>query len=98
MALMIHAKLNFFSYAAYIIEPFFKKFQTDKPMVPFLFFELKGIMSKLLEGVVKSSVIKSCKNIYQLEKINLCDESNLLPLNKMNLGFAVDQAIQKEID
>ena len=65
-------------------------------MVPFLFFELKAIVSELLEIVVKSSVIKSCKNIRQLKEIDLCDESDLLPLDKMNLGFAVDQAIQKE--
>ena len=65
-------------------------------MVPFLFFELKAIVSELLEILVKSSVIKSCKNVRQLKEIDLCDESDLLPLDKMNLGFAVDQAIQKE--
>ena len=65
-------------------------------MVPFVFFELKAIVYKLLEIVVKSSVIKSCKNVCQLKEIDLCDESNLLPLEQMNLGFAVDQAIQKE--
>ena len=61
-------------------------------MVPSLFFEL----SELLEIVVKSSVIKSCKNVRQLKKIDRCDESSLLPLDKVNLGFAVNQAIQKE--
>ena len=95
---LIHAKLIFFSYVAYIIEPFLKKFQTDKPMVPFPSFGLKAIVSELLESefVVKSSVIKSCKNVRQLKEIDLCDESNLLPLEKTNLGFALDQAIQKE--
>ena len=87
---LIHAKLNFFSYVASIIEPFLKKFQTDKAMVAFLFFELKAIASELLEIVVKSSVIKSCKNIGQLKEIDLCDESNLLPLDNMNLRLAVD--------
>ena len=57
-------------------------------MVPFLFFKLKA----LLEIVVKSSIIKSC----QLKEIDLCDESTLLPLDKMNLGFAVDQVFNKE--
>ena len=36
------------------------------------------------------------KNVHQLKEFDHCDESNLLPLYKMNLGFAVDQAIQKE--
>ena len=79
-----------------MIEIFLKRFQMDKPMVSFLFFELKSIVCKLLEIVVKSSVIKSCKNVHQLKEIDLFDESNLLPLDKMNVRFAVDQAIQKE--
>ena len=57
-------------------------------MVPFLFFKLKA----LLEIVVKSCIIKS----FQLKEIDLCDESTLLPLDKMNLGFAVDQVFKKE--
>ena len=61
-------------------------------MVPSIFFEL----SELLEILVKSSVIKSCKNVRQLKKIDRCDESSLLPLDKVNLGLAMDQAIQKE--
>ena len=93
---LIHAKLNFFSYVAYITEPFLKKFQADKPMVPFLFFELKAIVLELLEIVIKSSVIKPCKNVRQLTEIDLCDEFNLFPLDKINLRFAVDQTIQKE--
>ena len=93
---LIHAKLNFFSYVAYIIQLLLKKFQTVKSMVPFLFFELKAIVYELLDIVVESAVIKSCKNICQLKEIDLCDESNLLPLDKMNLGFAEDQAIQKK--
>ena len=56
---LIHAKLKFFRYIVYIIEPFLKKIQTDKPMVSFLFFELKAVVSELLEIAVKSSVIKS---------------------------------------
>ena len=56
-------------------------------MVPFLFFELKAIVSELLEIVVKSSVIKPCKNVRQLKEIDLCDEFNLLPLDKMNFNI-----------
>ena len=88
-------KLNFFSYAAGMVEPFLKKFQTDKPMMPFLFFELKAIITCLLEVIVRLSVIKSCKSTKKLVSIDLFDQDNLLPLNKMNVGFAVSGAIKK---
>ena len=79
---LIHAKLNFFRYGAYVIEPFLRKFQTDKPMVPFPFFKLKAVVSELLEIVVTSPAINSRKNVRRLKKIGLCDESNLLHLKK----------------
>ena len=59
---LLIVKLNFFSYAAGMVEPFLKKFETDKPMIPFLFFELKAIVTSLLEVIVRSSVVESCKS------------------------------------
>ena len=59
---LLIVKLNFFSYAAGMVEPFLKKFETDKPMIPFLFFELKAIVTSLLEVIVRSLVVESCKS------------------------------------
>ena len=92
---LLIVKHNFFSYVAGMVEPFLKKFQTDKPMIPFLFFELKAIVTSLLEVIVRSSVIESCKSTKKLISIDLSDQDNLLPLNKMNVGFAVSGAIKK---
>ena len=92
---LLIVKLHFFSYAAGIVEPFLKKFQTDKPMIPFLFFELKTIVTSILEIIVKPSVIESCiKSTKKLINIDLSNQDNLLQLNKMNLGFAVSRAIK----
>ena len=33
---LITAKLSFFSFAASLVEPFLKKHQCDKPMIPFM--------------------------------------------------------------
>ena len=63
--------------------------------MPFLFFELKAIVTSLLEVIVRSSGIESCKSTKKLISIDLSDQDNLLPLNKMNVGFAVSGAIKK---
>ena len=55
-------------------------------MAPVLFFDV---------FFKKDLHLNAAENFHQLKEINLCNESNLLPLDKMNLGFAVDQAIQK---
>ena len=92
---LLIVKLNFFSYAAGMIEPFLKKFHTDKPTIPVLFFELKTTVASLLEVIIRSSVIESCKSTKKLISISLSDQDNLLPLNKMNICFAVSGAIKK---
>ena len=38
--LFLPAKLRFFCYVAGIVEPFLKEYQTDMPMIPFLYFDL----------------------------------------------------------
>ena len=92
---LLIVKRNFFSYAAEMVEPFLKKFLIDKPMIPFLFSELKAIVTSLLEVIARSSVMESCKSTKKLISIDLSDQDNLLPLNKMNVGFAVSGAIKK---
>ena len=92
---LLTVKLNFFCYSAGMEEPFLKKFQTDKPMIPFLFFELKAIVTSLLEVIVRWSIVKSCKSTKKLISIDLSDQDNLLPLNEMNVGFTGSGVIKK---
>ena len=40
---LVPAKLHFFSFVAGIFEPYLTCFQTDAPMVPFMFDELSAI-------------------------------------------------------
>ena len=51
-------KLHFFAYVANIVEPFLVKYQTDNPIIPFLYFDLKEIIIKLLEIIVKPDILE----------------------------------------
>ena len=42
---LMAAKLELFSYIAGILQPFFKSYQSDDPMLPFLYFDLKSLVS-----------------------------------------------------
>ena len=82
-------KLHFFAYIANIVEPFLVKYQTDNPMIPFLFFDLKEIIIKLLEIIVKPDVLEKCKSWQKLKDLDLSLDKNLLTDEKLNAGFAV---------
>ena len=45
--LLVPAKLQFFAFVAGIFEPYLVMFQTDLPMVPFMFPKLEKIFDKL---------------------------------------------------
>ena len=40
---LVTAKLQFFSFVSSIVEPYLRKYQTDKPMIPFIYFDLKDL-------------------------------------------------------
>ena len=89
--------MNFFRYVANIIVASLKSFQRDKPIVSFLYFDLKAIVSQLLKILVKSSVIKSCKNVRQLKEIDLCGESNLIRQNEFRIFFGSSYPEREEV-
>ena len=80
---MVIAKLHFWSYVTGIMGPFLKQFQTDKLMIPFLFFESNTIIACLHEIIVQPEVIESCKSARQLKEINLTDKTKLLPVDRI---------------
>ena len=44
-----------------IVEPFLKKYQTDQPMILFLYCDLEDIIVKLLNIIVEYEIIEKCK-------------------------------------
>ena len=89
------SNLSFFSYVASLMEPYLRKYQCDKPMIVFMFKDLKKIFLSLLRIMVKDSVITG-KTVQQLREIDLDEDENLLPLKDMNLGFGTE-ALLKEL-
>ena len=50
---LMPAKFKFFEYIASVFEPYLTVFQTDAPMIPFIYEQLKEIYDKLLSMVSK---------------------------------------------
>ena len=88
------AKLHFFEHIASIIELYLKRYQTDKPMVSFMYYDLKDIAYQLLEIIVKPAVLDFFKAKPQTWKdIDLSKDNNLISARKVDLAFAIDEDI-----
>ena len=86
------AKLHFFICIAKILTPFLQKFQTDKPMAPFLREELLGLLKTIMAIFIKKSVLDQATTA---AKIDIKDDKNRIDAKKMELGFAVKAEIDK---
>ena len=70
--------LHFFSFVAGIFQPFLIKYQSDKPMVPFVHNDLLRLVKRVLLLVLKPDVVNSCTSITALKKIDLNENANFL--------------------
>lgn len=88
------SKLYYFSYIAGLLQPFLKIYQTDKPMLPFLFDDLKSLVKTLLTNIVDSNILEKSKTTKELLDIKL-DQNNLLKTNDVHIGFAASSEVRK---
>jgi len=91
---LVPAKLQFFIAVAKILQPFLKKFQTDKPMVPFLSEELQCILKAILGKFVKQSVLDEATTAVKLVKIDVMKKDSIVAPKKVDTGFAAKMLVQ----
>lgn len=75
-------------------EPFLTKFQSSKPMFPFLHCEPEKLLRNLLSSFVKEDVLKKANSSYKLINIDFKIE-NLKTAKHVDLGIATELALSK---
>ena len=81
------AKLHFFSYVAGIFQQFLTKYQSDKPMIPFLYSDHLKLVKSILCLVLKPDVVNPCSSLTTLTKIDLTDKSYFCKAKDIKVGF-----------
>ena len=89
----ISAKLNFFSYIATFFQPFLTLYQTDNPMVPFLYDDLMKLVKKIMLLIFKPDVVNPCTTVSAIRKIDFDNKDNFLKVKDMSLGFATEKCL-----
>ena len=86
-------KLHFFSYVAGIFQLFLTKYQSDKPMIPFLYSDLFKLVKSVLCLVLKPDVVSPCSFLATLKKIDVTDKSNFPKAKGIKLGFGAKKCV-----
>ena len=73
---------------------FLQKFQTNKPMVPFLESALVDLLHTLMKMVVKSEVLDEANSSLKLAKLDLSNSENLLLCELMKLPTATKSLLR----
>lgn len=92
--LLVPAKLQFFSFLASIMSPYLIMYQTDAPMVPFMFDELSTIVYRLLRLVYKQGKINEKKFLSDLMKdAFLQNKENKMDVLQIDVGAAAKNSL-----
>ena len=67
---LLRAKLEFFAFTAAELEPFPREFQSNQPIVPFLYDRLQSIFSSLMGWLMKAHVLEAAKNGVELVRFD----------------------------
>lgn len=87
--MLLPVKLAFFQTLTADFEPFLTEFQSDKPLVPFLYTSLRELILNLLSRIVKKEILDS----HTLKNVDYKKTDNLLPLKSIDLGFGTRKAL-----
>lgn len=87
---LLEAKLKFFISICIEPEPFLTLYQTENPMVPFLYDDLKFVIIKLMRKFVKPKVVSSVPLI----KIDVENVEHTMDVKDIDLGYATRIAVK----
>ena len=88
-------KLQIFSFLAGVLQPFLKSYQTDEPVVPFLYNDIFSLLQQILQTVVKPDLLINCNYFGDLMKLDLDKKNTFMKLKDMNIGFSTISTITK---
>ena len=87
------AKIQFLSFPVKYLRAIPEKIPNWSMMIPFLYCDWKMILYITVN--YKIIVIKKYKNGKQLMEIDLAKEENLLSVNKIKMGYSVEDTLNK---
>lgn len=89
---LIGSKLEFFASVAKDIEPFLRKYQSDRPMIPFLAMDLINLVTDLMKRIVKEDIMAKNKGALHLLKLGDKEKDSLKDPSKVDIGYQASRS------
>ena len=94
--LLIPAKLHFFVFLAGILKPYLVLFQTDAPMLPFMYNELSQILTRLLGLIYRKEKLDEASTLPKIMKVDWPNKKeNQLDDCLIDVGAAAKNSLTK---
>ena len=91
------AKFHIFASVATQLRPFLESWQTDSPMVSFLYDDLEKLMRTIFSWFIEPELLENAETGFQLTKIDDCKRDNHVSIKSANTGFAAQQFLQEKL-
>ena len=84
-------------YIAGLLQPLLAFYQSNVPLLPFMYPDIKAMLKTLLAVIVNPTLLKDSSSAAMLLKIDLNKEDNLLKVDDIHLGFAAEEEARKQV-
>ena len=89
---LITTKLNYFSFIASILQPFLTKYQSDDPLVSFMYDDVLSLITHLMRVLFKADKVDEAA-VKNFKEFDFTLNDNRLQLNSINIGCAAANSI-----
>lgn len=96
---LLAAKLGFMSSISIELESFLTDYQTNRPLLPFMYTDLNRLIVTLMNKVVNPDIMSTATSTQKIIGIDLMKKCNLKSYQSLDIGFAASSALKgvKEI-
>ena len=70
-----------------MFKPFLTAYQTDRPMISFLYGDLVKLLKNIFSVIIKPNIMNKCETALKLKEIDLFSSANHLIAKEIGTGF-----------
>ena len=93
---MIAAKLGFLQSVALELEPYLTRYQSNDPLLPFMYQDLYALLRTLMLRFIKTDIMNGATNASTLLAIDCTKKENHKLVTSIGIGFAASSACKNE--
>jgi hypothetical protein len=89
---LLAAKLGFMQSVALQLEPFLTMYQSNLPLLPFLYDDIHSLLRNLMMRFVTKDTMAAASTAAKLVEIDLTNKNNIKKISEIDIGFAASAA------